>query len=304
MSVYQNVSELIGNTPLIKINQLNPNKNTQIFVKLEMFNPGSSVKDRIAYNMIKQAEKNGDLKTGGTIVEPTSGNTGIGLALIGASKYYNVILTMPDTMSKERRKLLKAFGAKIILTPGDQGMKGAINKAQELVANNSGYFMPQQFENPANPEIHRKTTAREILKDIDRPIDFFVAGVGTGGTLTGVAEVLKEENPDTKIIAVEPENSAVLSGNKPGSHEIQGIGAGFIPEILNKTIIDDIITVSNTLARNTTREMAQKEGLLVGISSGAAIAASLRIAKKHNNKTIVTIAPDIGERYLSTNLFA
>ena len=303
MTYKKNVMGLIGNTPLIELKNLNKSK-ASIFAKLEMFNPGSSVKDRIALNMIKNAEKTNKLKPGGTIVEPTSGNTGIGLALIGAASSYNVILTMPDTMSTERRKLLKAFGAELILTPGDKGMKGAIEKAEELVAENDNYFMPQQFKNPANPEIHYQTTGPEILKTLDRPLDYFVAGVGTGGTLTGAGKYIKEKNPEAQIIAVEPADSAILSGKKPGSHQIQGIGAGFIPDILDVDLIDDIIAINNEEARIASRKMARQEGLLVGISSGAAIAAATKIASNcSGNKVIVAIAPDSGERYLSTDLF-
>jgi len=303
MTYKKNVMGLIGNTPLIELKNLNKSK-ASIFAKLEMFNPGSSVKDRIALNMIKNAEKTNKLKPGGTIVEPTSGNTGIGLALIGAASSYNVILTMPDTMSTERRKLLKAFGAELILTPGDKGMKGAIEKAEELVAENDNYFMPQQFKNPANPEIHYQTTGPEILKTLGRPLDYFVVGVGTGGTLTGAGKYIKEKNPEAQIIAVEPADSAILSGKKPGSHQIQGIGAGFIPDILDVDLIDDIIAINNEEARIASRKMARQEGLLVGISSGAAIAAATKIASNcSGNKVIVAIAPDSGERYLSTDLF-
>ncbi|MFW6279081.1 MAG: cysteine synthase A [Bacillota bacterium] len=304
MNIFKNAAELIGNTPLVEIN-MNNNSETTILVKLEMFNPGSSVKDRIAYSMIKEAEDAGKLTPGGTIVEPTSGNTGIGLALIGASKNYNVILTMPESMSKERRMLLKGYGAELILTPAEDGMKGAINRAEKLVNENEDYFMPQQFKNPANPEIHRKTTAQEIVTDIGEKIDYFVAGVGTGGTITGVGEVLKEENEETTIVAVEPEDSAVLSGREAGSHQIQGIGAGFVPEILNVDIIDEIVTINNQEAMKTARQMAKKEGILGGISSGAAVAASLKIAEKSPaGSVIVTIAPDSGERYLTTSLFS
>ena len=305
MTIFNNTAHLIGNTPLIKLQNLNSDNKNKLFVKLEMFNPGSSVKDRIALNMIEEAENSGKIKPGDTIVEPTSGNTGIGLALIGAAKNYNVILTMPETMSEERRMLLKGYGAKLILTPGEKGMKGAIEKAEELTTTNKNYFMPQQFKNPANPAMHRRTTGPEILAAVKDNIDYFVAGVGTGGTITGVGQALKEKNPDTKIIAVEPASSAVLSGKKPGPHEIQGIGAGFIPEVLNKEIIDDVLTISDQQAKTTARSMAKKEGLLVGVSSGAAIAASLQIAgKSSEDSVIVTIAPDSGERYLTTDLFA
>ena len=306
MTIYNNSSELIGNTPMVKLNKMTPDSNIEILVKLESYNPGGSIKDRIAKNMIEKAEKNGKLKPGGTIVEPTSGNTGIGLAVIGAERDYNVILVMPETMSIERRSLLKAFGADLILTPGKQGMKGAINKAEELINNNKSYFMPRQFDNQANPEAHIKYTAQEIINDIDGKIDFFTAGVGTGGTITGIGSELKKLNNNTKIVAVEPEKSAVLSGQNPGPHKIQGIGAGFIPNILDKSIIDRIITIDNNEAYETTREIAKNEGLLFGISAGANIKSAIKLAKELKEKgkkgKIVTVAPDSGERYLSTNL--
>ena len=307
MTIYNNSSELIGNTPIVKLNKVTPDSDIEIFVKLESYNPGGSIKDRIAKNMIDEAEKKGKLKPNGTIVEPTSGNTGIGLAVIGAEREYNVILVMPDTMSKERRSLLKAFGAELILTPGKMGMKGAIKKAENLVNNNESYFMPRQFENPANPTAHIKYTAKEIINDIDGKIDYFTAGVGTGGTITGIGSKLKKINNKTKIVAVEPEKSAVLSGKKPGPHKIQGIGAGFIPEILDKSIIDRIITIDNEEAYETTQKIAKTEGLLLGISAGANIKSAMILAKELKEKgkkgKIVTIAPDSGERYLSTNLF-
>ncbi|MTI61753.1 MAG: cysteine synthase A [Firmicutes bacterium] len=304
MGIYNNAVELIGDTPIIKLNKVIGDSSATVLLKLERNNPGGSIKDRICYNMIKTAEEEGKLKKGGTIIEPTSGNTGIGLALIGAVKGYQVILTMPDSMSIERRNLLKAYGAKLVLTPGEKGMKGAIDKARELVAKNSDYFMPGQFENPANPEIHRQTTAREILRDTGGKIDYFIAGVGTGGTLTGTAEVLKNEIPEIKTIAVEPATSAVLSGESAGSHKIQGIGAGFIPAVLNKNIIDRVIKISDDKAIETAQLLASKEGLLLGISSGAATAAALQIAAEvASNKTILALAPDTGERYLSTGLF-
>jgi len=306
MTIYNNSSELIGNTPIVKLNKMTPDSNIEILVKLESYNPGGSIKDRIAKNMIEKAEKNGKLKPGGTIVEPTSGNTGIGLAVIGAERDYNVILVMPETMSIERRSLLKAFGADLILTPGKQGMKGAINKAEELI-NNKSYFMPRQFDNQANPEAHIKYTAQEIINDIDGKIDFFTAGVGTGGTITGIGSELKKLNNNTKIVAVEPEKSAVLSGQNPGPHKIQGIGAGFIPNILDKSIIDRIITIDNNEAYETTREIAKNEGLLFGISAGANIKSAIKLAKELKEKgkkgKIVTVAPDSGERYLSDDLF-
>lgn len=304
MPIYDNICEFVGNTPIVKLKKLSKDVSPTILVKVEAFNPGGSIKDRIACNMIKTAIQQGKLKPGGTIVEPTSGNTGIGLALIGAARNFNVILTMPDTMSTERRSLLKAFGAQLVLTPGKQGMKGAIDKAEELVKQNKNYYMPQQFSNPANPDIHRQTTAREILNDTNGKIDYFVAGVGTGGTLTGIGETLKENNPKIKVIAVEPSNSAILSGEKPGPHNIQGIGAGFNPDIFNDKIIDQIIKVRDKNALETARKLAKQEGILAGISSGAAIAASLKLAQQlTKDKVIVTIAPDTGERYLSTELF-
>jgi len=304
MKVYNNITELIGKTPIVKMNKMVPKDGADIFLKLEFYNPGSSVKDRIALNMIEEAEKEGVLKKGGTIVEPTSGNTGIGLAMIGAAKGYKVILVMPDTMSIERRKLLKAFGADLVLTEGVKGMKGAIDKATELIKENPDYFMPQQFENPANPEVHRKTTAIEILEQMDGDIDMFIAGIGTGGTVTGVGEVLKDKLKDVKIVAVEPSASPVLSGGKPGPHKIQGIGAGFKPSILNTDVIDEIVTVKDEEAFNTAREVAVSEGILVGISSGAAIHTAIEKSKElGKGKRIIVIVPSYGERYLSTPLY-
>ncbi len=307
MTIYNSSSELIGNTPLVKINNLNTYKDIEILVKLESYSPGGSIKDRIAKNMIDVAEKNGELTEGSTIVEPTSGNTGIGLAVIGAERGYQVILVMPESMSQERRTLLKAYGAKLILTPADKGMKGTINKAEELVKENNNYFMPKQFENPANPDAHQKYTAQEIINDTKGKIDYFTAGVGTGGTISGIGKELKKLNDKIKIIAVEPNDSAVISGKKAGPHKIQGIGAGFIPKNLDESILDEVITIKNEEAYITARNMAKKEGLLVGISAGANIKSALKIAEKMNNKgkkaKIVTIAPDSGERYLSTDLF-
>lgn len=304
MAIYNDVTELIGKTPLLKINNLTGKDEGTVLIKLERNNPGGSVKDRICYNMVKRAEEEGKLKTGGTIVEPTSGNTGIGLALFGAARGYKVILTMPDSMSVERRKLLKAYGAEIILTPGSEGMNGAIKKAEEILKNNDNTFMPQQFENPANPEIHRETTAKEIWDDTKGNIDYFVSGVGTGGTLTGTGEYLKEKNPNIKIVAVEPANSAVIFGEKAGPHKIQGIGAGFIPDVLKTDLIDKVIKIDNEEAIYFARQTARKEGILLGISSGAAIAAAVKLAKElGKDKKIVAIAPDTGERYLSTDLF-
>ena len=305
MPIYNDVTELIGRTPLLRINKLTGENDATVLIKLERNNPGGSVKDRIAYNMIKRAEEEGRLKPGGTIIEPTSGNTGIGLAMVAAALGYKVILTMPETMSIERRKLLKAYGAEIILTPGKEGMKGAIRKAEEILAETENAIIPQQFENPANPAIHEKTTGVEIWEDTGGRIDYFVSGVGTGGTLTGAGRYLKERNPELKIIAVEPANSPVISGGDPGPHKIQGIGAGFIPAILDTELIDEIYKITDEEAMETARQAARKEGILIGISSGAALAAALKIAQKAGKgKTIVAIAPDTGERYLSTELFA
>lgn len=305
MPIYNDVTELIGRTPLLRINKLTGENDATVLIKLERNNPGGSVKDRIAYNMIKRAEEEGRLKPGGTIIEPTSGNTGIGLAMVAAALGYKVILTMPETMSIERRKLLKAYGAEIVLTPGKEGMKGAIRKAEELLAETENAIIPQQFENPANPAIHEKTTGVEIWEDTGGRIDYFVSGVGTGGTLTGAGRYLKERNPELKIIAVEPANSPVISGGDPGPHKIQGIGAGFIPAILDTELIDEIYKITDEEAMETARQAARKEGILIGISSGAALAAALKIAQKAGKgKTIVAIAPDTGERYLSTELFA
>ncbi|CAH2213777.1 cysteine synthase A [Tepidibacter aestuarii] len=298
--IYNNIGELIGNTPIIKLNKLVNEDMANIYVKLESFNPGGSVKDRVALNMIEEMERKGQLKTGYTIVEPTSGNTGIGIAMVGAYKGYKVILVMPETMSVERRKILKAYGAQIVLTDGSKGMKGAIDKANELVNENDDYVILSQFENMDNPNMHRKTTALEIIKDLDSNIDAFVSGVGTGGTITGIGEVLKENIANVKVYAVEPKDSPVLSGGSPGPHKIQGIGAGFVPKVLNTDIIDEVITVSTEESYNTSRELAKKEGIFVGVSCGAAIFGAIEVAKKlGKGKNVVVIAPDTGERYLS-----
>ena len=305
--IAKKLTDLIGNTPLLELENFNREHNTvaTIIGKLEYFNPGGSVKDRIGYAMIEDAEKKGLLNKGSVIIEPTSGNTGIALAYIAAAKGYRLILTMPETMSIERRNLLKALGAELVLTPGTEGMRGAIKKADELHAAQANSFLPQQFKNPANPEIHRTTTAEEIWRDSDGKVDIFVSGVGTGGTITGIGEVLKKRNPNVKIVAVEPFDSQVIAGGKSGPHKIQGIGAGFVPEILNTTLLDEIIPVSNDDAFATSRKLARTEGLIVGISSGAATWAALQLALREENrgKRIIVILPDTGERYLSTPLF-
>lgn len=302
--VYNNISETIGNTPLVKLNSLTDENSADVYVKLEFMNPGSSVKDRIALAMIEAAEKEGKIKKGTTIVEPTSGNTGIGLAMVAASKGYKTTLVMPDTMSKERRNLLRAYGAELVLTPGADGMKGAIKKAGEL-AEKENYFMPQQFENMANPEIHEKTTGVELVNQMEGlSIDGFVSGIGTGGTVSGAGKVLKEHHPNVKIYAVEPTDSAILSGKEPGPHKIQGIGAGFVPKTLNTEVYDEVSVVSNDEAMEVGRELAAKEGILGGISSGAAVKAGLDAAKElGKGKNVIVILPSNGERYLSTALF-
>lgn len=302
--IYNNIAELIGGTPLLKLQRVNDGY-ARILAKLESFNPGGSVKDRIGYSMIDEAEKQGLINTDTVFIEPTSGNTGIALAMVCAAKGYSLILTMPETMSIERRSLLKGYGAKLVLTPGAEGMKGAIRKAEELAAETPNSFIPQQFKNPANPKIHRETTAEEVWNDTEGNVDIFVGGVGTGGTITGVGQVLKSRKKDLKIIAVEPAASPVLSGGMPGPHKIQGIGAGFVPEILDVDVIDQIIKVSEQDAVNTAKRLMREEGISVGISSGAAAYAALSLSRLEENrgKTIVVVLPDTGERYLSTILF-
>ena len=305
--IAKNLTDLIGNTPLLELSNFAKFKNidAHIIAKLEYFNPAGSVKDRIGYSMILAGEKAGLIKPETVIIEPTSGNTGIALAFVAAAKGYRLILTMPDTMSLERRNLLKALGAEIVLTPGSEGMNGAVVKAEELHKQLAGSFIPQQFKNPANPQIHRETTAEEIWKDTDGKVDIFVSGIGTGGTITGVGEVLKKRNPKVRIVAVEPADSPLLSEGKKGPHKIQGLGANFVPEVLNRSIYDEIITIKNDEAFITGRELAAKEGLIVGISSGAAVFAALTLARKPENKgkNIVVVLPDTGERYLSTLLY-
>jgi cysteine synthase len=306
MRIADDVTQLIGNTPLVRLRRVTDGAGAQVVAKLESYNPAHSVKDRIGVAMLDAAERDGLIGPDTVILEPTSGNTGIALAMVCAARGYRCVLTMPETMSKERRQLLRALGADLILTPGPDGMPGAIGKAEELAKNDDKYFMPQQFENPANPAIHRATTAEEVWRDTDGAVDIFVAGVGTGGTITGVGEVLKERKPSVRLVAVEPAASPVLSGGKKGPHPIQGIGAGFVPDVLELGIIDEIVTVDNDAAFDTARRMAKEEGLLVGISSGAAVSAAVQQAHRPENagKLIVVVVPDFGERYLSTPLFA
>ncbi|OBH96604.1 cysteine synthase A [Mycobacterium sp. E2733] len=306
MSIADNVTELIGNTPLVRLNRVTDGAAADVVAKLEFFNPGNSVKDRIGVAMIDAAEKAGLIKPDTIILEPTSGNTGIALALVAAARGYRCVLVMPETMSMERRMLLRALGAEIVLTPGSEGMPGAIAKAEELAKSDQRYWVPQQFENPVNREIHRRTTAEEVWRDTDGKIDIFVAGVGTGGTITGVAEVIKERKPSAQFVAVEPAASPVLSGGQKGPHPIQGLGAGFVPPVLDMELVDEVITVGNEESMDLARRLAREEGLLVGISSGAAVVGALQVARRPENagKLVVVVLPDFGERYLSTPLFA
>lgn len=300
MNAFGNITELIGKTPLVELKRLADDQSARLFAKVEFFNPGGSVKDRICLSMIEEGERSGQLQPGATLVEPTSGNTGIGLALVAAVRGYKLILVMPESMSMERASLLSSYGAQLVLTPAWEGMRGAIKEAENILGQNPSYFMPNQFSNPANVEAHRKTTAPEIMEALNRPIDAFVVGVGTGGTITGVGEVLKKKNPNTLIVAVEPAASPVLSGGEPGPHKIQGIGAGFIPSILNRKIIDRVITITDDDAYKTAKLLARQEGLLVGISSGANALAAQQIARElGRGKTVVTLLPDTGERYIS-----
>jgi len=300
MTMHKDITELIGRTPLVRLNRLSPTGGATIYGKVEFFNPGGSVKDRICLNMINEADRLGTLKPGGTIVEPTSGNTGIGLALVAAVRGYKLILVMPESMSMERASLLSSYGAQLVLTPAWEGMKGSIREAESIIAQNPSYFMPDQFSNPANPPMHKKTTALEILESLDGKIDAFVAAVGTGGTITGCGEVFKERNPNVIVIAVEPSGSPVLSGGEPGPHKIQGIGAGFIPKVLNRAILDRVMTVSDDEAYQTAKQLSKKEGLLVGISAGANVFAAQKVAQELGpGKNVVTILCDTGERYIS-----
>ncbi|MFH1715718.1 MAG: cysteine synthase A [Planctomycetota bacterium] len=305
MSIAKDMTELIGKTPLLQLNRVSKDCKATIAAKLEFFNPASSVKDRIGVSMILAAERDGKIKPGMTLVEPTSGNTGIALAWVAAARGYKLILTMPESMTVERRKILELFGAQIVLTPAQEGMTGAVNKATQIVEESDGAFMPQQFQNPANPQIHKETTAEEIWKDTDGKVDIFVAGVGTGGTITGVSEVLKSRKPSVRTYAVEPADSPVLSGGKPGPHMIQGIGAGFIPDVFNREVVDEVVQVTNTEAFEMARRLAKEEGIFAGVSSGAAVAGAIKVARQKDNadKLIVVILPDTAERYISTALF-